>query len=76
MDINRDPIFSRTTGLDMALSGSLGQEVIMASGGSTGHSNQFGPSISVVPRHQYGLRQQLRPLVVTRATDILVSVGP
>ena len=37
------PNFQQVHGpLDMALSGSLGQDVIEASGGSIGHSNQFG----------------------------------
>lgn len=63
MDINTDHSFSRTMDLDMALSGSLGQDVILVSGGNIGHSNQFVPHISMTPRHHHGLRQQLRLLI-------------
>lgn len=63
MDINTDPSFSSSTmDLDMALSDSLGQDVILVSGGNIVHSNQFVSHISMTPRQQHGLRQQLRLL--------------
>lgn len=46
--------------LAMAFSDSLDQNVIMTSDGSTGHSDQIGPSVSTAPRHQQGLRQPPR----------------
>ena len=39
------------------------QEVTMNSGGSTGHSDQFGTPCSMPPRHEHGLRHQPRPTV-------------
>ena len=43
MEINVDPGYSRNMGTVMALHGSPGLNVTMASGDSTGHSDQHGP---------------------------------
>ena len=42
-DINTDPSYSRASDPDMALSGSSGQNIAVASGGNTGYLDQFGP---------------------------------
>lgn len=46
MGINTDPSCRRATDSDMAICSSSGPEVIMALGGSTGHSYQHGSSIA------------------------------
>lgn len=43
MDINTVPSCTRAMVQDMTLSRSPGHDITMASGGSTGHSDQFGP---------------------------------
>lgn len=53
--------YNGTVNPHTAFSDSLGQDAIMNSDGSKGHSDQIGPSISTAPRHQQGLRQQPRP---------------
>lgn len=43
MDIIKDPSCSRTINQDMALRGSAGLDITVASGGSTDHSDEFRP---------------------------------
>jgi hypothetical protein len=50
MDVKTDPDYIRTRDTDMAFSGSLGQDIIMVSGGSTGYSDQFDSQVSTWPR--------------------------
>lgn len=53
-DINLDPGCTRAMNMEMALTCPLGQEVTMAPGGSTGHSDRHGPCGSMALRHKHG----------------------
>ena len=50
MDIDADPNSSKMTGQNRLLRKSPYQDVTMASGGSTSHSDQFGPWCQYGPR--------------------------
>lgn len=63
MEINTDTSCSRTKDPDMAHHSSLGLDITMAQGGSTGHPEQDGPSGSMALRHQHDLRGLARPQV-------------
>lgn len=52
-DLNTDPGSSKATDPHMALGCSLGFNVSMASGSSSDHSDQYGPSSSMPLRHHH-----------------------
>lgn len=57
MDINKYPGFNRTMGPGMVLSVSMDLEITMASGDSTGHSDQGSlPEETQPPKHQHNFR--------------------
>lgn len=55
-DINIDACCSRTTYPDTALVSIPGRDDTMVSGGSTAHSDLYGPGYSMVLGHQHGPR--------------------
>lgn len=75
MDINTDPGCRNATNPNMALHHSLGLDVTMVQGGST------GPNGSMALEDQYGLacltrsQSPAQPLVVTEAIDINTDPG-
>lgn len=77
MDINIDPSCNRTKEPDTALSGSLGQDVTMASGGS--HSDQCcPPSHALQPwtsTWSQAAAQTTDIQTATKATDISTDCG-
>lgn len=75
MDINTDPGCRNATNPNVALHHSLGLDVTMVQGGST------GPNGSMALEDQYGLacltrsQSSAQPLVVTEAIDINTDPG-
>lgn len=62
MDINIDPSCCKATDLGMALGSNSGPDIILALGGSAGHSAQHGSNgSSMALRHQHGSRWWPRP---------------
>lgn len=61
MDINTDPRYSKITDPNISSSSSHpSQDIIMVSGGNTGHLDQSGPGTKTVAGHVHGFRQQPR----------------
>lgn len=61
MDIIPALRYGMATDPNMALSCSSGTDISMACGGSTGHSDQYGPGSIMTLRHQHGLRWHPKP---------------
>ena len=68
-DINTVSFCIRITYPDMARSGNMGPDVIMASGGSTGHSDQY------VPCWQQSPQTSIWSHVTSHTTDICMAFG-
>lgn len=68
MGINTDPGYSRT--MRWFLNSHLDLDVTMASDGSPGHSNWYGPSNSMALRYEHGTLASVRPWMITGATYI------
>lgn len=53
MGINEDTGYSRAIDLDMLLSHSSGLDFTIATGGSTGHLDLYGPGGNMALKHQH-----------------------